>query len=83
MTTPKETRMSKERHVLIPIELRRSIGLKPDEPLSAYEKDGELRIVSCLQGIRKAQAVIAKYKQAGETVVDDFIRAKREEAARE
>jgi bifunctional DNA-binding transcriptional regulator/antitoxin component of YhaV-PrlF toxin-antitoxin module len=75
--------MSKEGRVLIPVELRKALGLKPDEPLNIYAVDGELRIVSRMQGIRRAQAIMAKYKKPGENMVDDFIREKREEAARE
>ena len=78
-----ETRMTKEGRVLIPAEIRRSLGLRPDEPLQIYTVDGELRIVSRLQGIRRAQAIAAKYKQPGHSVVDEFIAEKRDEAARE
>ena len=78
-----ETRMTKEGRVLIPAEIRRSLGLRPDEPLQIYAVDGELRIVSRLQGIRRAQAIAAKYKQPDHSVVDEFITEKRDEAARE
>ena len=78
-----ETRMTKEGRVLIPAEFRRSLGLRPDEPLQIYAVDGELRIVSRLQGIRRAQAIAAKYKQPDHSVVDEFITEKRDEAARE
>ena len=78
-----ETRMTKEGRVLIPAEFRRSLGLRPDEPLQIYAVDGELRIVSRLQGIRRAQAIAAKYQQPGHSVVDEFITEKRDEAARE
>jgi AbrB family looped-hinge helix DNA binding protein len=77
------TRMSKEGRVLIPVELRKALSLAANEPLSVYEKDGELHIVSRLQAIRRAQAIVAKYKKPGHSVVDEFIREKREEAARE
>ncbi len=78
-----ETRMSKEGRVLIPAELRRSLGLRPDEPLQIYAVDGELRIVSRLQGIRRAQAIAAPYKRPGHSVVDEFIAEKRIEATGE
>ena len=78
-----ETRMSKEGRVLIPAELRRSLGLRPDEPLQIYALDGELRIVSRLQGIRRAQAIAAKYKLPSHSVVDEFIAEKRAEAVGE
>jgi AbrB family looped-hinge helix DNA binding protein len=77
------TRMSKEGRILIPAELRKSLGLATDEPLSVYEKDGELRIVSQVQALRGMQQRLAKYKRPGESVVDELIRERREEAARE
>jgi bifunctional DNA-binding transcriptional regulator/antitoxin component of YhaV-PrlF toxin-antitoxin module len=77
------TRMSKEGRVLIPAELRKSLGLAIDEPLSVYEKDGELRIVSQVRALRAMQQRMAKYKRPGDSVVDELIRERREEAARE
>jgi antitoxin PrlF len=77
------SRMSKEGRVVIPVELRKSLGLAANEPLNIYEKDGEIHIASRLQGIRRAQAIFAKYKKPGHGIVDEFIREKREEAARE
>jgi AbrB family looped-hinge helix DNA binding protein len=77
------TRMSKEGRVLIPADLRKSLGLKPDDALNVYAVDGEIRIISRMQAIRRAQAMAAKYKIPGQSVVDEFIREKREEAARE
>lgn len=77
------TRMTKEGRVLIPADLRKSLGLNPDDPLSVYEMDGEIRIVSRVQALRQMQKRLAKYKKPGQSVVDEFIREKREEAARE
>ena len=83
MTQMLHTRMSKEGRVLIPAELRHALGLQADEPLQVYAVDGELRIVSRRQGIRRAQAIAAKARQAGVSVVDTFIAEKRAEAAQE
>lgn len=77
------TRMSKEGRVLIPAELRNALGLQAEEPLRVYVVDGELRIVSRREGIRKAQAIVAKYKQPGVSVVDEFIAERRAEAERD
>lgn len=83
MTEMLQTRISKEGRVLIPAELRRTLGFKPDEALTVYAVDGELRIVSRMQGIRRAQAIAAPYKQPGISVVDEFLQAKRADAAGE
>mgnify|MGYP001796110363 CR=1 FL=1 len=40
-------------------------------------KDGEVRIVSCIQAIRKMQQRMAKYGKPGESVVDEFLRDRR------
>ncbi|HOB96328.1 MAG TPA: AbrB/MazE/SpoVT family DNA-binding domain-containing protein [Aquabacterium sp.] len=77
------TRMSKEGRVLIPAELRNALGLQAEEPLRVYVVDGELRIVSRREGIRKAQAIVARYKQPGVSVVDEFLSERRAEAERD
>ena len=77
------TRMSKEGRVLIPADLRKSLGLKPDDALNVYAVNGEIRIISRMQAIRRAQALAAKYIRPGVSVVDELIRERREEAARE
>lgn len=78
-----QTRMTKEGRVLIPAELRKSLGLKEQEPLTIYAQDGEIRIVSRLQAIRQMQQRMAKYRVEGVSVVDELLRERREEAARE
>lgn len=83
MTQMPQTRMSKEGRVLIPAELRHALGLQAEEPLQVYGVDGELRIVSRRQGIRRAQAMAVKVRQPGVSVVDAFVAEKRAEAAQE
>jgi len=83
MTPVLHTRMSKEGRVLIPAELRHALGLQAEEPLQVYVVDGELRIVSRRQGIRRAQAIAAKVRQADVSVVDGFLAEKHTEAALE
>jgi len=83
MTLAVNARLSKEGRVLIPAEMRQALGLQADEPLRLSVVNGELRIISRREGIRRAQAIVAKYKQPGVRVVDDFIAEKRAEAERE
>lgn len=78
-----QTRMSKEGRVLIPAELRKALGFTENEPLSIYEHEGGVRIVSRRQAIRQMQQRMAKYKKPGENVVDELLRERRDEAARE
>jgi len=78
-----QTRMTKEGRVLIPAELRKSLGLKEQEPLMIYAQDGEIRIVSRLQAIKQMQQRLAKYRVVGVSVVDELLQERRAEAALE
>lgn len=78
-----QTRMTKEGRVLIPAELRKSLGLKDQEPLTIYVQDGEIRIVSRLQAIKQMQRRMAVHRVEGVSVVDELLRERREQAERE
>jgi bifunctional DNA-binding transcriptional regulator/antitoxin component of YhaV-PrlF toxin-antitoxin module len=77
------SRMSKEGRILVPAELRHALGLTVNEPLSMYEKDGELRIVPRMQALRLMQQRMKKYQRPGVSVVDELIRERHEAAAHE
>ena len=77
-----QTRMTKEGRVLIPVAVRQELGFGENEPLSIYVQDGEVRIVSRIHAVRQMQQRMAKYKKAGESVVDELLRERREEAKR-
>jgi AbrB family looped-hinge helix DNA binding protein len=81
-STMHEARMSKEGRVLIPAAVRQELGLSENEPLSIYVEDGEVRIVSRLQAIRRMQQRMARHKKPGEGVVDELLRERRAEAKR-
>ena len=75
-----QTRMTKEGRVLIPAAVREELGLSANAPLSIYVQDGEVRIVSRVQAVRQMQQRMAKYKKSGESVVDELLKERREEA---
>jgi AbrB family looped-hinge helix DNA binding protein len=77
-----QTRMSKEGRVLIPASVREELGLNVNEPLALYVQDGEVRIVSRVHAVRQLQQRMAKYKKSGESVVDELLKERREEAKR-
>lgn len=76
-------RLSKEGRVLIPAAVRQQLGFTENEPLSIYVQDGEVRIVSRAQAIRRMQQRMARYRKPGRDAVDELLRERREEAARE
>ena len=76
-------RVDKQGRLLIPAELRAELRVRPEEGLTLWAEDGELHVITASQAIRQAQAWAAQFKKPGESVVDEFLRERREEAERE
>ncbi len=51
--------------------------------LTECEDGRSLHLSSVRESIKKGQAIVAKYKVPGESIVDELIRERREEASRE
>ena len=76
-------KVSEGGRVVIPAELRAKHGIEIGDTV-AWRDDGDgLRLVSRMAAIRRIQALAAKFKKPGVSVVDELIRERREEAARE
>ena len=69
--------------VVIPAELREKYGIEIGGVV-VWRDDGDgLRLTSRRSAIQRAQQIMAKYKKPGDSLVDELIRERREEAARE
>ena len=77
------TKLGEGRRVAIPAEVCEEFGLQPGAPLAIKVHEDSLQLVPYEQIIREVQAAFAPYKQPGVSVVDELIRERREEAARE
>lgn len=79
-----EFKVSDGGRVVIPAELRHKHGIEIGDTV-VWRDDGDgLRLTSRMAGIRRAQQIVAKYKRPGDpSMVDELIRERREEAARE
>ncbi|CAG1010294.1 MAG: AbrB/MazE/SpoVT family DNA-binding domain-containing protein [Rhizobiaceae bacterium] len=71
--------------IVIPAEMRAAMMVKPGETVVAHVVDGEFRIVSPAVALKRVQAFAKKWKveHPGESVVDELIAERREEARRE
>ncbi len=67
---------------VIPAAMREEIGVKPGEDLILYVENGELRVRSWLRNLKRIQSELSALKEPGESVVDDFLRERREEQRR-
>jgi bifunctional DNA-binding transcriptional regulator/antitoxin component of YhaV-PrlF toxin-antitoxin module len=71
--------------VVITAEMRAAMLVKPGDIVTADVADGEFRIVSPEVALKRVQAFARKWKaeHPGESVVDELIAERREEARRE
>lgn len=69
--------------VVLPAELRKELGIKDGDDVIFGRTEHGIEIKTLDEAIRQAQALCAKYIQPGLSVVDELIRERREEAARE
>ncbi len=80
------TIMSKIRQggrVVVPSRYRKELGLKPGDDVILVLEDGEVRITTLPQVIQRAQEMVRRYNPEGRSLVDELIRERRDEAARE
>ena len=67
---------------VIPSSMREELGVKPGDALIAHVEDGELRVRSWLQNLKRIQTELSALKKPGESVVDEFLKERREEQRR-
>jgi bifunctional DNA-binding transcriptional regulator/antitoxin component of YhaV-PrlF toxin-antitoxin module len=75
--------MAEGGRVVVPVELRRQLGLAPGTPILFDVVDGSLRIRTLDEVIRAAQALVQNYVPQGRSLVYELIAERRAEAARE
>lgn len=77
------TRVDKHGRIVIPAEFREQLKIEPGTKVRLWVEDGELHLMSLDEGIRQAQAMVAKYTGGRKGLVDEFIADRRREAERE
>jgi bifunctional DNA-binding transcriptional regulator/antitoxin component of YhaV-PrlF toxin-antitoxin module len=78
-----DVKVSEGGRVVIPAELRQRYGFQVGDTLFWRETADGPVLQSRSAGIRRAQAIAAKYKKPGVSVVEQLIEERRAEAARE
>lgn len=69
--------------VVIPAALRDRLGVKEGDALMATLENGELRIVSLVESVRRAQAVVQAKVPAGRSLVEELLQDRRQEVEAE
>jgi AbrB family looped-hinge helix DNA binding protein len=76
-------RLDKQGRLVIPVEIRKLLDIRPGEVVTLVVEDGDLKVRSIQEGIRRAQAIAGRYTKGRTGLVDEFIAERRREAARE
>jgi AbrB family looped-hinge helix DNA binding protein len=78
------TKIAEGGRVVIPAAFRKELGLRPGDELIMRIEEGGIRLETYAQGLRRVQAMVAKYiPRDGRSLVDELIAERRAEAARE
>jgi AbrB family looped-hinge helix DNA binding protein len=79
----KSTRIGAQGRVVLPSEVREAANLKQGDRLLVIVDENGIHLLTPLQGIRMAQALMRKYRIPGRDPVKELIRERREEVRRE
>ncbi len=83
ISQPVKVRIAAGGRVVIPAEVRQDLGVKEGDEL-LLTRDGEgIRMTTVKQAVREVQAFFGQFKKPGESVVDEFLADRRDEAAKE
>ena len=74
-------KMSEGGRVVIPVEIRRKLGLKDGDTVLWEMAEGEARLTTKAARIRRAQALVRLHVPAGPSLAEEVIAARRRAAS--
>ncbi len=77
------TTLGKGGRLVIPAAYRKALGVVPGDELIVILVQGELRIITPMQAVRRARAMVRQFVPEGTPLVDELLTDRREESARE
>ena len=69
--------------IVIPAQYRKALHLKPGDELVISLRDGEVRLSTRREAIKRAQARISRQLPTDRDLAEELIQERRQEAARE
>ena len=74
------TKVTDGGRVVVPSVFRKALGLKPGDAVIMALDDEEVRLFTPNRAIRRAQEIVRQYVPEGQSLVDELIKERREEA---
>ena len=82
MTTTR-VKVAEGGRIVIPAEYRKRLGVQVGDNVILQLDDGEIRLFTVREAIRRAQEMVRRYVSEGVSLADELIAERRAEAARE
>jgi AbrB family looped-hinge helix DNA binding protein len=77
------TQIGKSGRIVVPAKFRKALDLQPGDEIVLLLENGAIRLIPLRQAVTMAQETVRQYVPHGTSLVDQLLRARREEAARE
>lgn len=77
------TRIGKKGRIVIPAPMREALGMAEGDVLDLVVADGELRVATMRERLRRAQESVRKYVPPGVSLADELSAERREAAKHE
>ena len=70
----------KSGRLVVPVKLRKALNIKTGDEILARLENDSIRLIPVQQAVNLAQKVVRQYVPQGVSLVDELIKARREEA---
>ncbi len=78
-----KVKVSQGGRVVIPVDLRKALGLDVGDEVVLRLEDGEIRIAGLCHSIKRAQQMVRHYTKPDQSLVDDLIAERARDVERE
>jgi antitoxin PrlF len=72
-----KVRLNADRRLVIPVSIRRALGIVPGEVLVLQVEDDELRVSTLKRRIAQAQPLVRKHVKSGTSPVEELLSERR------
>ncbi len=78
-----KTRLGSDGRIVLPAVVRRALGLRPGDQLIVDVEGREIRLVTVAEAARRAQELVRRYVDTGESLAESLVAERRRESADE
>ena len=78
-----KTQLGSDGRIVLPAVVRRALGLRPGDQLIVEVEGREIRLVTVAEAARRAQELVRRYVDPGESLAESLVAERRRESADE